>query len=83
MEWEIDLHRQSAVTRGCVTATIKGVPLGAQMATLSRSKTGWPVAITRSELVTNCAVTQGPFAAGGGGNAQPATTQGQAIVVTG
>jgi hypothetical protein len=33
--------------------------------------------------MTNCAVTQGPLAAIGGGNAQPATTYGAARVTTG
>src|SRR5215472_9883444 len=33
--------------------------------------------------VTNCAETQGPFAAGGGGNAHPATTNGEVIEMVG
>src|SRR5947207_1057973 len=71
------------VTRGCVTATISGVPVGAQIAWLSNSRTGWPRAITRVAEETNCAVTQGPLPALGGGIAQPATTYGAAMVTTG
>jgi hypothetical protein len=54
--------------------TSKGVPVGTQIAWLSSRSNGWPFENTRVAHVTNCAVTHGPFAAGGGGNAQPATT---------
>ena len=64
-------------------ATINGVPVGAQMAWLSINSTGTPSTKTRVALSTNCAMMQGPFAAGGGGKAQPATTYGAAIVTTG
>jgi len=60
-----------------------GVPVGAQIAWLSISNNGWPFENTRVAQVTNCAVTHGPFAAGGGGNAHPATRYGAAIVTVG
>lgn len=62
---------------------MSGVPVGAQIAWLSSKRPGWPATVTRVAAVTNCAVTQGPFAAGGGGSAQPATRYGEAIVTTG
>ena len=52
----------------------KGVPVGTQIAWLSISNTGTPPDETRSAEVIHIAVTHGPLAAGGGGNAQPATT---------
>jgi len=61
----------------------RGVPVGAQIAWLSRRRTGTPLTVTRVAEVMNCAVTQGPFAAGGGGNEHPATTYGELIVTTG
>lgn len=64
--------------------TIKsGVPLVTQTEMPSLNRTGWPKDVTLSEAVTNVAVTHGPFAAGGGGKAQPATTYGEAIVTIG
>jgi hypothetical protein len=39
--------------------------------------------VTRVAAVTNCAVTHGPFAPGGGGSAQPATSHGAGIVTLG
>jgi hypothetical protein len=85
MKWKIDVHQLThiAVTRVCVTAMINGVPVGAQIAWLSSRSNGCPFESTRVAEVTNCAVTQGPFAAGGGGKAQPATTYGAAIVTVG
>ena len=74
---------QVAVTRVCVAATISGVPVGAQIAWLSNSSKGWPLEVTRTADVTNCAVTQGPLPAGGGGNAHPATTYGALKVTVG
>jgi len=55
-------------------AGIKGVTVGAQIAWLLSSKIGTPLANTRVDPVTHWAVTQGPLAAGGGGNAHPAIT---------
>jgi hypothetical protein len=66
-------HGQVPMTRVWVTTVCSGVPVGAQMAWLSNSKSGMPLESTRTEPVTYCAVTHGPFAAGGGGRAQPAT----------
>jgi hypothetical protein len=85
MKWEIDIHDspQVAVTRVWVTAMISGVPVGAQIAWLSSSKSGWPFDVTRNALVTHCAVTQGPLPAVGGGIAQPATTYGADTVTVG
>src|SRR5262245_13439981 len=71
------------VTRVCVTAMISGVPVGAQIAWLSSNNNGWPFEMTRVAAVTNCAVTHGPLAAGGGGSAQPATTYGVGSVTVG
>jgi len=51
-----------------------GVPVGTQMAWLSSSSNGCPFEVNLTAELTNCAVTHGPFAPGGGGNAQPATT---------
>jgi hypothetical protein len=62
---------------------INGVPVGAQMAWLSISNTGRPFTRTRVAEVTNCAVTHGPLAADGGGNAHPATIHGAGRVATG
>ena len=53
-----------------------GVPVGAQIAVLLNTSSGCPMEVTRTVPTTYCAVTQGPFATGGGGNAQPATTYG-------
>jgi hypothetical protein len=60
------------LTRICVTAGINGVPVGAQIAWLSSSKSGTPLLNTRVAEVTYCAVTHGPLAPGGGGKVQPA-----------
>jgi len=59
------------------------VPVGTHNAWLSSSSSGCPLEVIRVAEVTNCAVTQGPFAAGGGGSAHPATTYGDAIVTVG
>src|SRR5216684_128193 len=72
-----------AVTRVCVTAIVSGVPVGAQMAWLSSSNSGWPFEVTRVAAVTHWAVTHGPFPAVGGGMAHPATRYGAAIVTVG
>jgi hypothetical protein len=45
-----------------------------QIAWLSNSRNGKPLEVTRTEPIMNCAVTHGPFPAGGGGMAHPATT---------
>src|SRR5260370_37275376 len=74
---------QIAVARVCVAAMMSGVPVGAPTAMLLRITNGWPLDVTRTEPTVHCPVTQGPFAAGGGGNAQPATTYGAAIVTVG
>ena len=47
------------VTLVCVTVIISGVPLGTQMAWLSKSKTGNPFDVIRVAAVTQLAVTQG------------------------
>jgi hypothetical protein len=57
------------------------VPVGAQTAWLSCKSTGNPLEVTRTALVTHCAVTQGPLA--GGTNGQPATTYGAAFITMG
>jgi hypothetical protein len=72
-----------ALARIWLATMSSGVPVGAQIAWLSKQSNGWPFEVTRVAAVTNCAVTQGPFAAGGGGSAQPATTQGPAMVTVG
>jgi len=53
------------------------------MAWLSSNNSGCPFEVTLVAAVTNCAVTHGPLAAGGGGSAQPATTYGEAMVTVG
>jgi hypothetical protein len=85
MKWKINVHRftHMAVTRVCVTRIIKGVPVGAQIAWLSSKSNGWPFEVTRVAEVTNCAVMHGPFAAGGVGRVQPATTYGEEISTVG
>src|SRR5689334_17572723 len=65
-----------AVTRIWLATISSGVAVGAHIAWLSKQSSGCPLEVTRIEPLTNCAVTQGPLAAGGGGNAQPAITQG-------
>jgi hypothetical protein len=50
------------------------VPVGVQTAWLSSSTSGCPFEVTRFEALIHRAVTQGPFAADGGGRLQPATT---------
>jgi hypothetical protein len=73
-KWKIQLgHRYIPVTRVWVTEAIKGVPVGMQTAWLSINNSGKPLLVTRTADVTYWAVTQGPFAAGGGGKVQPAT----------
>jgi hypothetical protein len=52
------------------------VPVGAQIAVLLNTSSGCPIEVTRAVPTTYCAVTHGPLPAGGGGNAQPATTYG-------
>jgi hypothetical protein len=52
----------------------KGVPEGAQMAWLSSRSSGTPLERSFVAELTNWALTHGPLAAVGGGNAQPATT---------
>ena len=62
---------------------ISGVPVGAQIAWLLNTTNGCPFEVTRVEPTSHCAETHGPLAAGGGGNAQPATTYGPEIVTVG
>src|SRR5581483_1991364 len=59
------------------TGGSSGVPVGAQIDTLLKSTNGCPIEVTRTEPTMYCAVMQGPFAAGGGGSAHPATTCGE------
>jgi hypothetical protein len=65
-----------AVTRAWQATINSGVPVGAQIAWLSWHNSGCPFDVTRVAELTNCAVTHGPFAPGGGGSAQPATIHG-------
>jgi hypothetical protein len=66
-------------------AIIIGVPVGTQVPATggSASKTGMPP--TRTFVLPDgmMPLTQGPFAAGGGGKAQPATTYEAGMVTTG
>jgi hypothetical protein len=64
-----------AVARIWVTVITSGVPVGVQIAWLLCTTSGWPFDKTRVEPVggTHVAFTQGPLAAIGGGNVQPAT----------
>jgi len=54
-----------------------------QVDTLSKSKTGIPIEVTRTAAVTQVANTQGPLPAGGGGIAHPATTWGEDWIAMG
>jgi hypothetical protein len=74
---------QVPMTRVCAATGISGVAVGAQIACPVISSTGCPFANTRVAPTIHCAVTQGPFAAGGGESAQPATTYGLVSVTTG
>jgi hypothetical protein len=58
----------------CVAITSNGVPVGAHFAWLSNNSNGCPFEVMRVAAVIHSAVAQGPLAAGGGGNVQPATT---------
>jgi hypothetical protein len=60
-------------TRICVTTIFNPVAGSTQIALLSSSKTGMPLAVTRVAAVIQVQVTHGPLAAMGGGKAQPAT----------
>lgn len=72
-----------ALVRVWQATAISGVPVGAQMAWLSWQSSGCPFEVTRVAELTNCALTQGPFAPGGGGRLQPATSHGPDIVTVG
>src|SRR5580693_1892294 len=61
---------------------MSGVPVGTHVATPVRIATGWPSDITCTAPTIHCAVTHGPFPAGGT-NAQPATVHGAAMVAIG
>ena len=50
-----------------------GVPVGAQVAWLSCSSTGWPIEVTRAAAVVHCAVAHGGAPATWPGSVQPAT----------
>src|SRR5688500_12529513 len=74
---------QRALARICVATMVVGVPVGAQTAWLLCTRRGCPFETTRVVPTSHCAVTQGPLAAGGGGNVHPATTYGAASVTVG
>src|SRR5262249_8904470 len=80
---EVDLHDvpQVALTRGCTTIGVSGVPVGAHTATPLCTSTGAPPASTRVAPTIHCAVTHGPPAAGR--SAQPATAYGGERVAIG
>jgi hypothetical protein len=63
-----------ALTRVWVTTIISGVPVGAQMAWLLCTRRGCPFDVTLVVPLSHCAVTQGPFAAVGGGSVHPEIT---------
>ena len=73
--WVVDVHLgfHMPLTRVWTVLISNGVPVGRQVAWLSISRTGAPSETTRVAKLRNCAVTQGPFPAGGGGKVQPAT----------
>jgi hypothetical protein len=81
--WVSDIHAHIAVTLVCDAITIVGVPVGAQIAWLENTSSGWPSDVTRVDPTTNCAVTHGPLAAGGGGNPHPAIAHGAVSVTVG
>jgi hypothetical protein len=60
-----------------------GVPVGAQTDELLCTTSGCPSESTRVVPESHWPVTQGPFAVGGGGNAQPAMTQGEEMSTLG
>jgi hypothetical protein len=60
--WVVDVH--VPIARCCTTVMRSGVPVGMQVAWLSISKTGPRLDLIRVAKVRNCAVTQGPPAAG-------------------
>jgi hypothetical protein len=62
---------------------INGVPVGAQIAWLLCTTSGWPLDKTRVVPVSHCALTHGPFAAVGGGSVQPAIMYGDVINTVG
>jgi hypothetical protein len=72
-----------ALTRVWVMAIINGVPVGAQIAWLLCTTSGWPLDMTRVVPINHCAVTHGPFAVGGGGKVHPATTYGAVVNTVG
>lgn len=72
-----------ALTRIWLATISKGVPVGAQIAWLSKQSSGCPLEVTRVAALTNCAVTQGPLAAIGGGSTQPAISHGPGIATVG
>jgi hypothetical protein len=65
-----------ALARVWQATMTSGVPVGAQIAWLSWHSSGCPFDVTRVAELVNCAVMHGPFAAGGGGSAQPAIIHG-------
>jgi hypothetical protein len=62
---------------------IMGVPLGAQIDVLDCTSIGCPFESTRVVPVSHVPLTHGPFAAIGGGSAQPAITYGLLISTLG
>jgi hypothetical protein len=72
-----------ALTRIWLATISTGVPVGAQIAWLSKHSSGCPLDVTRVAAVTNWALMQGPLAAGGGGNAQPAISHGPGMATVG
>jgi hypothetical protein len=74
---------QVAIMRVCATTGTSGVPVGTHMAIPVMMSSGWPSEVTRTAPTAQCAVTQGPLPAGGGGMAHPATAHGAESVATG
>lgn len=72
-----------ALTRGCVTMISSGVPVGAHTDVLLCTINGCPLDNTLRVPLSHWPVIHGPLAAGGGGNAQPATTYGVVITTVG
>jgi hypothetical protein len=72
LKWKIDVHHIPKTRPGVGTIS-NGVPVGAHSALLSCNRIGNPFAKTLVEATENTPVTHGPFPAGGGGMAQPAT----------
>jgi hypothetical protein len=70
------------MARVCATVGNSGVAVGTQVAMPLMITSGCPSEVTRTAPIIHCAVTQGPFPAGGT-NAHPTTEYGAAIVAIG